>query len=76
MFNPAIFYFTFLMKFARFCFQIYVKLIDKSDNWSGVIRFGYTSHDPATLKDRLPKYACPGLYKLLCIYWNNDTKAL
>lgn len=26
-----------------------------------MIRFGYTSHDPDTLKDRLPKYACPGL---------------
>jgi len=28
-----------------------------------VIRFGFTSNDPATLKDSLPKFACPDLTK-------------
>lgn len=32
-----------------------------SDNWSGVLRFGFTSHDPSTLAGVLPKYACPDL---------------
>lgn len=32
-----------------------------STNWSGVLRFGFTSHDPTTLAGVLPKYACPDL---------------
>ncbi|VVD02938.1 unnamed protein product [Leptidea sinapis] len=31
------------------------------DSWSGVIRFGFTSHNPATLPHPLPKYVCPDL---------------
>jgi protein neuralized len=38
-----------------------VKFIEVSDNWSGVIRFGFTSNDPSTLRSGLPKYACPDL---------------
>ncbi|XP_065216590.1 protein neuralized isoform X2 [Planococcus citri] len=40
--------------------KVYIKLVEKCDDWSGVIRFGFTNVDPATLKD-LPKYACPDL---------------
>jgi protein neuralized len=38
-----------------------VKFSDISNNWSGVIRFGFTNNDPATLRNNLPKYACPDL---------------
>lgn len=32
-----------------------------SNNWSGVIRFGFTSNDPIHLRNGLPRYACPDL---------------
>jgi len=32
-----------------------------STNWSGVLRFGFTSYDPSTMIGVLPKYACPDL---------------
>lgn len=32
-----------------------------ANNWSGVIRFGFTYNDPTTLRYGLPKYACPDL---------------
>ncbi|XP_062563152.1 protein neuralized-like isoform X1 [Armigeres subalbatus] len=41
--------------------RVCVKFIDISNNWSGVIRFGFTCNDPATLRGNLPKYACPDL---------------
>ncbi|XP_059485618.1 protein neuralized isoform X2 [Neocloeon triangulifer] len=41
--------------------KVCVKFIEVSDNWSGVIRFGFTSNDPSTLRGNLPKYACPDL---------------
>lgn len=40
---------------------MHIKFVEISDNWSGVIRFGFTSNDPANLKHALPKYACPDL---------------
>lgn len=49
--------------------QIFVKLVEQSDNWSGVIRFGFTSHNPASLKGRLPKYACPGMWTCAFYFW-------
>ncbi|XP_058823735.1 protein neuralized isoform X2 [Topomyia yanbarensis] len=41
--------------------RVCVKFLDISNNWSGVIRFGFTCNDPATLRGNLPKYACPDL---------------
>ena len=41
--------------------KICVKFLDISNNWSGVIRFGFTYNDPSTLRYGLPKYACPDL---------------
>lgn len=41
--------------------QVYVKFLEVSNNWSGVVRFGFTSTDPSTLRYALPKYACPDL---------------
>lgn len=41
--------------------RVYVKFSEISNNWSGVIRFGFTYNDPATLRNSLPKYACPDL---------------
>ncbi|KAL4714726.1 hypothetical protein ACJJTC_002585, partial [Scirpophaga incertulas] len=38
-----------------------LRFVEISNSWSGVIRFGFTSHDPATLAHSLPKYACPDL---------------
>lgn len=42
-------------------FQVYIKFLDISNNWSGVLRFGFTSNDPSNLRYSLPKYACPDL---------------
>lgn len=41
--------------------RVCVKFSEISNNWSGVIRFGFTYNDPATLRNSLPKYACPDL---------------
>lgn len=41
--------------------RVCVKFSDISNNWSGVIRFGFTVCDPATQRHNLPKYACPDL---------------
>ncbi|XP_074640822.1 protein neuralized-like [Tubulanus polymorphus] len=42
--------------------KIYVRFADISTSWSGVLRFGYTSHDPQSINSRtLPRYACPDL---------------
>ncbi|KAL1461977.1 hypothetical protein WDU94_013835, partial [Cyamophila willieti] len=41
--------------------KVYVKLLEISTNWSGVIRFGFTSNDPSNLKYALPRYVCPDL---------------
>lgn len=38
-----------------------MKFLEVSNNWSGVIRFGFTSNDPSNLRCSLPKYACPDL---------------
>lgn len=32
-----------------------------SSLWSGLLRFGFTTKDPATFRNSLPKYACPDL---------------
>lgn len=42
--------------------RVYLRFVEVSTSWSGVVRFGFTSHDPATVgKDSLPRYACPDL---------------
>ncbi len=41
--------------------RVCVKFSEISNNWSGVIRFGFTCIDPSTLAGTLPKYACPDL---------------
>lgn len=41
--------------------RVCVKFAEISNNWSGVIRFGFTCIDPSTLSGTLPKYACPDL---------------
>lgn len=47
--------------------RVFIKFSEISNNWSGVIRFGFTYNDPATFNDSstsrntLPKYACPDL---------------
>ncbi|XP_045530371.1 protein neuralized isoform X1 [Pieris brassicae] len=41
--------------------KICIRFIEVSDSWSGVIRFGFTSHNPETLPHPIPKYACPDL---------------
>lgn len=41
--------------------RICVRFVEISNNWSGVIRFGFTCMDPATLEGSIPKYACPDL---------------
>ncbi|XP_049883291.1 protein neuralized isoform X2 [Pectinophora gossypiella] len=41
--------------------KVCIRFVEISNSWSGVIRFGFTTHDPATLAHSLPKYACPDL---------------
>ena len=42
--------------------RVYIKFAEVSTSWSGVIRFGFTAHDPLTLNPAdLPRYACPDL---------------
>ncbi|CAH1783445.1 unnamed protein product, partial [Owenia fusiformis] len=42
--------------------RVYIKIAEVSANWSGVLRFGFTSNDPATINAAtLPRYACPDL---------------
>ncbi|CAG9818269.1 unnamed protein product [Phaedon cochleariae] len=41
--------------------KVCIKFLEISNNWSGVIRFGFTYNDPTGLRYGLPKYACPDL---------------
>ncbi|CAH0553941.1 unnamed protein product [Brassicogethes aeneus] len=41
--------------------KVCIKFLEISNNWSGVIRFGFTYNDPTSLRCGLPKYACPDL---------------
>ncbi|XP_046386305.1 protein neuralized isoform X2 [Ischnura elegans] len=52
---------TFSSRPVRIAEKVYVKIIGVSNNWSGVIRFGFTANDPSTLRNALPKYACPDM---------------
>lgn len=52
---------TFSARPVRVNERVCVKFSDISNNWSGVIRFGFTVVDPATQRHNLPKYACPDL---------------
>lgn len=38
-----------------------LKFTEISTNWSGVLRFGLTNTDPASLAMNLPRFACPDL---------------
>ena len=38
-----------------------IRLLEVSSNWSGVLRFGFTSVNPSSLSNSLPKYVCPDL---------------
>lgn len=52
---------TFSARPVRVNERVCVKFLDISNNWSGVIRFGFTCNDPTSLRGNLPKYACPDL---------------
>lgn len=41
--------------------RIFVKFTHISDNWSGAIRFGFTSIDPDAVRNNLPAHAIPDL---------------
>ena len=41
--------------------KIFIRFVEKSENWSGSIRFGFSAVDPRLLAGHLPKYACPDL---------------
>ncbi|CAL1535581.1 unnamed protein product [Lymnaea stagnalis] len=44
------------------CERVYVKFVETNTSWSGVLRFGFTSVNPVTLRGcDLPRYACPDL---------------
>ena len=43
------------------CYErVGIRLTELSIRWSGVLRVGFTSHNPDTIQN-LPKYACPDL---------------
>lgn len=41
--------------------RVYIKVLEIAKGWSGTIRFGFTSLDPATLRYQMPKHACPDM---------------
>lgn len=41
--------------------RVFIKFVEISDNWSGVLRIGFTNTNPVMLQSMLPKYACPDL---------------
>lgn len=41
--------------------RVYIKVLEIAKGWSGTIRFGFTSVDPATLCYQMPKHACPDM---------------
>lgn len=42
--------------------RVYIRFVETCSSWSGVLRFGFTNIDPATLNSAdLPRYACPDL---------------
>ncbi|KAK2163673.1 hypothetical protein LSH36_75g04037 [Paralvinella palmiformis] len=42
--------------------RVHLKFAEVSTSWSGVVRVGFTSHDPVTINPaELPRYACPDL---------------
>ncbi|GBP55238.1 Protein neuralized [Eumeta japonica] len=52
---------TFSTRPVRVNEKVCLRFVEISNNWSGVLRFGFTTHDPATMAHGLPKYACPDL---------------
>lgn len=52
---------TFSARPVRINERIFMRFSEISNNWNGGVRFGFTSNDPATLENSLPKYACPDL---------------
>ncbi|XP_069669308.1 protein neuralized isoform X1 [Periplaneta americana] len=52
---------TFSSRPIKVAEKVCVKFLEVSNNWSGVIRFGFTCNDPNNLRYGLPKYACPDL---------------
>lgn len=42
--------------------KVYIRFAETSSSWSGVLRFGFTSIDPASVRGSdLPRYACPDM---------------
>ena len=41
--------------------KVHIRLQEVSSNWSGVLRFGFTSVNPEGFRGALPKYVCPDL---------------
>lgn len=52
---------TFSARPVKINEKVCIKFVEMSNNWSGVIRFGFTYNDPSNLRYDLPKYACPDL---------------
>lgn len=52
---------TFSARAVKVNERVCVRFAEISNNWSGVIRFGFTCMDPTSLEGTLPKYACPDL---------------
>ena len=41
--------------------RVCIKLGELNNRWNGVLRVGFSAHDPSSLTRPLPKYACPDL---------------
>lgn len=52
---------TFSARPVKINEKVCIKFIEISNNWNGVIRFGFTYNNPADNVRSLPKYACPDL---------------
>ena len=41
--------------------RVCIRVAELNSRWNGVLRIGFSAHDPASLPRPLPKYACPDL---------------
>ena len=41
--------------------RVCIRIAELNSRWNGVLRIGFSAHDPASLPRPLPKYACPDL---------------
>ena len=52
---------VFTQRPVRINEKIFIRFVEKSESWSGSIRFGFSAVNPRQLSGLLPAYVCPDL---------------